>query len=384
MNTWIWALMFVSGLSIGIIVGLWVSQRRDQQHLGQLNQTLKDSFSALSVEALERNAERQRNSLQDTLKPLQETLERARQQIGDIEKERHTVYGKLAQQLQDAVTSQEQLRLSQEQLRLETRTLSQALTNPQVRGSYGEVTLRRIIELAGMTAHVDFVEQPQQDSGRRPDVVVRLPENRVLPIDAKAPLLKYSEAYHESNPERQKALLQEFAGSVRSMVTELSRREYWAGFASENSLDFVVMFMPGDQFLNAALEQDPELMDYALKKKVLLTTPSSLMAILRAVAYGWNQQKVAENAEKIRTLGYELCERVAVFSEHMASLGKSLGGSVGRFNQMVGSWESRVLPTTGKFRELGVDEPKKNADVAELTGIPRHVSASKDSPDDAA
>ena len=376
MTTWIWALMFVCGLSVGIIVGLWVSQRRDQQHLGQLNQTLKDSFSALSVEALERNAERQRDSLENTLKPLQETLERARKQIDEIEKERHTHYGRLTQQLQDAVTSQEQLRR-------ETQTLSQALARPQVRGSYGEVTLRRIIELAGMTAHVDFVEQVQQDSGRRPDVVVRLPENRVLPIDAKAPLQKYSDAYRESDPERQKALLREFAGSVRAMVTDLSRKEYWAGFANENSLDFVVMFVPGDQFLNAALEQDPELMDYALQKKVLLTTPSSLMAILRAVAYGWNQQKVAENAERIRKLGYELCERVAVFSEHMAALGKSLGGSVGRFNQMVGSWESRVLPTAGKFRELGVDSPKKNADVQELTQAPRHTADSKDTPDDA-
>ena len=376
MNTWIWALMFVSGLSIGIIVGLWVSQRRDQQHLGELNQTLKDSFSALSVDALERNAERQRDSLENTLKPLQETLERARKQIDEIEKERHTHYGRLTQQLQDAVTSQEQLRR-------ETQTLSQALARPQVRGSYGEVTLRRIIELAGMTAHVDFVEQAQQDSGRRPDVVVRLPENRVLPIDAKAPLQKYSDAYRESDPERQKALLREFAGSVRTMVTDLSRKEYWAGFASENSLDFVVMFVPGDQFLNAALEQDPELMDYALQKKVLLATPSSLMAILRAVAYGWNQQKVAENAERIRDLGYQLCERVAVFSEHMAALGKSLGGSVGRFNQMVGSWESRVLPTTSKFRDLGVDSHKKDADVQELTQIPRHTADSKDTPDDA-
>lgn len=376
MTAWIWALMFVCGLSVGIIVGLWVSQRRDQQHLGQLNQTLRESFSALSVEALERNAERQRDSLENTLKPLQETLERARKQIDDIEKDRHTAYGRLTQQLQDAVTSQEQLRR-------ETQTLSQALARPQVRGSYGEVTLRRIIELAGMTAHVDFVEQEQQAGGGRPDVVVRLPENRVLPIDAKAPLQKYSDAYRESDPERQKALLREFAGSVRAMVTDLSRKEYWAGFASGNSLDFVVMFVPGDQFLNAALEQDPELMDDALQKKVLLATPSSLMAILRAVAYGWNQQKVAENAERIRKLGYELCERVAVFSEHMAALGKSLGGSVGRFNRMVGSWESRVLPTSDRFRELGVDAHKKNADVEELTQIPRHVTSSKDSPDDA-
>lgn len=376
MTTWIWILMFVSGLSIGIIVGLWVSQRRDQQHLEQFNQTLRESFSLLSVEALERNTEQQRGALENTLKPLQETLERAREQIKEIERDRHTHYGRLSQQLQDAVTSQEKLRQ-------ETQTLSQALARPEVRGSYGEVTLRRVIELAGMTAHVDFVEQEQQAGGGRPDVVVHLPEDRVLPIDAKAPLQKYSDAYRESDPERQKILLGEFAAAVRGMVTGLSRREYWSGFAGRNTLDFVVMFVPGDQFLNAALEQDPELMDYALRQKVLLATPSSLMAILRAVAYGWNQQKVAENAEKIRRLGYDLCERVAVFSEHMAGLGKSLGGSVGRFNRMVGSWESRVLPTTRKFRELGLDAPKKDAEVEELTQIPRHVADPEDSPDDA-
>ncbi len=376
MNVWLWALMFTFGLSVGVLVGLWVSRSRDQRHLGQLNQTLRESFSALSVEALERNAERQRDSLETTLKPLRETLERAREQIGEIEKDRHTAYGRLSQQLRDAVTAQERLRQ-------ETQNLSQALARPQVRGSYGEITLRRIIELAGMTAHVDFMEQPRQESGRRPDVVVRLPENRALPIDAKAPLQKYSEAYRESNPERQKERMREFASSMRSMVTDLSRKEYWAGFANESSLDFVVMFVPGDQFLNAALEQDPDLMDDALARKVLLATPSSLMAILRAVAYGWNQRKVAENAERIRKLGYELCERVAVFSEHMAALGKSLGGSVGRFNRMVGSWESRVLPTSDKFRELGVDARKRTSDIDELTEIPRRVSSARESSGDA-
>ena len=376
MTTWIWALMFVCGLSVGIIVGLWVSQRRDQQHLGQLNQTLKESFALLSVEALERNAEQQRNSLESTLKPLQETLEQARNQMKEIERDRHTTYGELSQQLKNAVTSQEQLRR-------ETQTLSQALARPQVRGSYGEVTLRRIIELAGMTAHVDFVEQEQQAGGGRPDVVVRLPENRVLPIDAKAPLQKYSDAYRESDPERQKALLREFANSMRTVVTDLSRKEYWAGFANENSLDFVVMFVPGDQFLNAALEQDPELMDYALRNQVLPTTPSSLMAILRAVAYGWNQQKVADNARQIQELGLKLCQRVATFSEHMAAHRKSLATGINHFNKMVGSWESSVLPATRKFRELGVDSHKKNADVEELTQVPRHVADSKDTPDDA-
>ena len=373
MNGWLWLLVFAVGLAVGIVIGLVASQRRDTQHLDQLTKTMKDSFAALSMDALERNAKRQQNELENTLKPVKETLEQTRKQMEEIERTRHTHYGKLTQQLEDAVTAQEKLRR-------ETQNLSQALARPEVRGSYGEVTLRRVIELAGMTAHVDFVEQPQVE-GLRPDVVVHLPENRTLPIDAKAPLQKYSEAYRESDPDRQTLLLKGFAKAMRNMVTNLSRKEYWV--AQGNALDFVVMFVPGDQFLNAALEQDPELMDYALQKRVLLTTPSSLMAILRAVAYGWNQQKVAENAENIRKLGYDLYDRIAILSEHMASLGKSLGTGIDRFNKVVGSWESRVLPTTSKFRELGVDSHKEIETVEEQSKIPRQVPSAQDS-DDAA
>ena len=374
MSGWTGVLLFFLGAAIGVLVGLAVRQRREAQHLNmdKLTETLKDSFAALSMTALERNAQRQHNELENTLKPVRETLERTRKQMEEIERTRHTHYGKLTQQLEDAVTAQEKLRQ-------ETQNLSQALARPEVRGSYGEVTLRRVIELAGMTAHVDFVEQPQTE-GLRPDVVVRLPEDRTLPIDAKAPLQKYTDAYRESDSNRQTQLLKEFARAMRTMVNDLSRKEYWA--AQGNALDFVVMFVPGDQFLNAALEQDPELMDYALQKRVLLTTPSSLMAILRAVAYGWNQQKVAENAERIRTLGYELYDRIAILSEHMAALGKSMGTGIDRFNKMVGSWESRVLPSTSKFRELGVDSHKQIDTVEEQTQVPRHVPSAQD-PDDA-
>ena len=177
------------------------------------------------------------------------------------------------------------------------------------------------------------MEQEQQTGGQRPDVVVHLPEDRVLPIDAKAPLQNYLDAYQETDSRRQRELLQNYARAMRGMVAGLAKKEYWANFASGKSLDFVVMFVPGEQFLTAALEQDSTLMEDAMNRKVLLATPASLMAILRAVAYGWNQKKVAENSEQVRKLGYELYERLADLSGHMASLRKSLAGDIGHFNK---------------------------------------------------
>ncbi len=374
MNAWMWIVMFVLGLAIGVIVGLWISQRRDQAHLDQFNQSLRESFAALSAEALKNNAGEQREELERTLKPVQETLQRTQEQMREIERERHTAYGKLTQQMKDAVAAQEALRK-------ETQNLSQALSRPEVRGSYGEITLRRVIELAGMTRHVDFFEQEQQ-SGLRPDVIVRLPENRVLPIDAKAPLQLYQDAYRQTDAEAQKVLMQRFAEAVRNMVKNLSDKDYAGSFTQENALDFVVMFMPGDQFLNAALEYDADLMDFALQKRVLLTTPSSLMAILRAVAYGWNQKKLAEGAEQIRALGQELYERTAVFAGYMTKLRSSLSSSVDHYNRMIGAWERRILPTSRRFRELGIDSNKEVAEAEEIDQTLRSLSQPESDPDD--
>jgi len=374
MNAWLWIVMFVLGLALVSIVGLWISQRRDQAHLDQFNQSLRESFAALSAEALKNNAGEQREELERTLKPVQETLQRTQEQMREIERERHTAYGKLTQQMKDAVAAQEALRK-------ETQNLSQALSRPEVRGSYGEITLRRVIELAGMTRHVDFFEQEQQ-SGLRPDVIVRLPENRVLPIDAKAPLQLYQDAYRQTDAEAQKVLMQRFAEAVRNMVKNLSDKDYAGSFTQENALDFVVMFMPGDQFLNAALEYDADLMDFALQKRVLLTTPSSLMAILRAVAYGWNQKKLAEGAEQIRALGQELYERTAVFAGYMTKLRSSLSSSVDHYNRMIGAWERRILPTSRRFQELGIDSNKEVAEAEEIDQTLRSLSQPESDPDD--
>ncbi len=374
MSSWIWLMMFVMGLSIGVIIGLWVSQRRDQAQMNQFNQSLRESFAALSAEALDRNAGVQHEKLEHSLKPVRDMLQKTQEQMTDIERDRNTAYGKLTQQMHDAVAAQEALRR-------ETQNLSQALSRPEVRGSYGEVTLRRVIELAGMTRHVDFYEQ-EQHQGRRPDVVVRLPESRVLPIDAKAPLQLYQDAYRETEQSQQKALMVRYAEAVRAMVKDLAGKDYASNFSHEEALDFVVMFLPGDQFLNAALEHDPELMDFALQQRVLLTTPSSLMAILRAVAYGWNQKKLAEGAEQIRTLGQELYDRVAAFSEHMSKLRRTLSGSIENYNKMIGTWETRILPTTRKFQELGVPTKKEVPDLDPIDQVPRSLSAAADDKDD--
>ena len=382
MADWLWAVMFVCGLALGAVLGYTLLRQRDEQrerrqeeerererreqqrNLEQLRETMRDSFARLAQEALDRNARQQTERLDGTLRPMRETLRETREKLDEIERERHKHYGSLTQQLEAAVQAEHRLRE-------ETQNLSRALASPNVRGAYGEITLRRLIELAGMVPHCDFVEQEKTER-RRPDVVVRMPGGRVLPIDAKAPLEAYLEAHREPEPQRQRELLKAFAAQMRQMVLDLAKKEYWEEF--DNALDFVVMFVPGDQFLNAALEQLPKLMDEALERKVLLTTPSSLMGILRAVAYGWNQQQLAENAEQIRKLGRDLHDRVATFLNHLARVGKSLGGGVDAYNKAVGSWQSRIQPALSRFRELGA-EGKDAAPPEELSALPRSVPA---------
>ena len=356
----LWLLLLLLGLAAGTLLGLWLAQRREKQKAEQTRELLNDSFARLAQEALSRNMEQQRGTLASSLQPVQDTLQRTRDTLERIEKDRNIAYGRLRQQLEEAVTAQDRLRA-------ETQNLAQALARPEVRGAYGEITLRRLIELAGMVRHCDFQEQPTV-GGQRPDVIVRMPEDRILPIDAKAPLQLYLDAHNAKDPARRAEKIQAFAAQMHQMVTDLSRKEYWSHFG--NALDFVVMFVPGDQFLNAALECRPDLMEYALRNKVLLATPSSLMAILRAVAYGWSRQEVAQNADRIRALAEELCDRTGTFLGHMNKLGASLARSTDAFNQAVGSWQKRIQPSLGKFRELGIDRDEADAPDA-LTQQPR-------------
>jgi DNA recombination protein RmuC len=341
----------------------------------QARQQLTDSFNALAAQALKHNSseflkladerfkqlqihasrdlgEREK-AVENLVKPIRETLEKTEQQIRQMEKDREQAYGSLSKYL-------ESMGESQRLLQQETRNLVQALRRPEVRGQWGEMTLKRLAELAGMVEHCDFFEQEQrrddQGKAQRPDMIVRMPDNRELIVDAKTPLDAYLSAINASTDEERLLHLQHHARKVRERVRELASKAYWQQF--KQTPDFVVLFIPGEQFLGAALEQDHSLLEDAMADRVILATPTTLIALLRAVAYGWRQQALAENAETIRELGEELYGRLATFAEHLGKLGKSLDSSVSHFNKAVGSFDTRILPSARKFTEMGIHSKK--------------------------
>jgi DNA recombination protein RmuC len=273
--------------------------------------------------------------------------------------------------LSDAVG---QLRRSNEEIRDEARALASALKDNTVRGTWGEVQLRRVLEQSGMEAHADFVEQQGvngEGGSSRPDVVVRLPNGRCVVIDAKAPLDSYLRAADCQDPEERRSHCRQHARAVASHVTALSRRRY--ADVVEGSVDFVVMFLPGDAFLAAAHEARPELLEEAARQDVILASPSTLMAFLRGVACGWREQRVAEEAAEIAQLGRELHERIAIFAEHFSAVGTSLGRAVGAYNQALGSMERRLLVTARKFDEHGAGSTRRLPEpegVEDLPGAP--------------
>jgi DNA recombination protein RmuC len=348
---------------------------------------MADSFAALSSRALRENneiflklaeenlqkhqqaarneLEKKEKSIEGLLKPIRETLEKTEKQMHEIEKERKQAYGSLQQHLHQMTETQ--IRLQQE-----TRNLVSALRRPEVRGQWGEMTLKRLAELAGLIEYCDFYEQETlstENGVMRPDMVVRMPDRRELVIDAKTPLDAYLNAV-QSTDEAQKLLeLQRHARKLRERVKELAAKAYWSQF--KQSPDFVVLFIPGEQFLSAALEQDPQLLEYALANKVILATPTSLIALLRAVAFGWRQQAVAKNAEQIQSLGTELYNRMQAFVEHLDKLGNSLGSSIEHYNRAVGSLERSVLPGARKFAELGIETRKEIETLEQIEKTPR-------------
>jgi DNA recombination protein RmuC len=229
-----------------------------------------------------------------------------------------------------------------------------ALRRPEVRGRWGELTLRRVVELAGLSAHCDFTEQPSVGDGSgmlRPDLVVNMPEGRRLVVDAKTPLEGYLDAIDAPTEELRALALGRHAQQVEARVRELASKAYWTQF--EHSPEFVVLFLPGDQFLSTALAERPELLEHALRTGVIVATPSTLIALLKAVAYGWRQAAVAENAAVIRDLGQELHKRLSSFVTHLARTGRALGSAVDAYNSAVGSLERQVLPGARRFTELG-------------------------------
>ncbi len=289
----------------------------------------------------------------ELLNPIRETLKKTATELQGIEKARLEAYGSISQHL-------ETMNLSQRHLQQETRHLVQALRRPEVRGQWGELTLKRLVELAGMAEYCDFYEQEHQSSKEgaiRPDMIIRLADQREIIVDAKTPLDAYLSATETVDETIQAKELDRHARHVRDRVRELSSKKYWAEF--KNSPDFVVLFIPGDQFLSAALERDHELLEDALRNKVILATPTSLIALLRTVAYGWRQVALAENAENIRELGETVYKRLVTFTEHLSKLGNSLNKSVEFFNKSVGSLERQVLPGARRFEEMGIQAKDK-------------------------
>lgn len=311
----------------------------------------KTSFQTLQAEAKGDLVQRQQ-AINELVKPLAESLGRYDEQIRHLEQSRQAAYGGLDQHLKS-------LAESQQRLQQETGNLVNALRAPAVRGRWGEITLKRVAELAGMVAHCDFVEQESVtvDDGRlRPDMVVQLPGGRQIIVDAKTVLAGYLEAHEAPNEERRLEGLRRHAAQVRSRMDELSLKAYWSQF--EQAPEFVVLFLPGEQFLGAALEQDPRLIEDGFAQGVVVATPTTLMALLRAVAYGWRQERLTAHAEEAGRLGKDLYERMAVLAEHLNDVGQSLGRSVLAYNKAVGSLETRILPAARRFKELGVSSDK--------------------------
>jgi DNA recombination protein RmuC len=288
------------------------------------------------------------------VKPLRESLEKVDTKISELEQKRERAYGDLGRQL-------ESLNSVQVRMNAETAKLSSALGSTRTAGTWGEVQLRRVVELAGMTEHCDFSEQQVfqgEDGPSRPDLVVSLPGNIKIAVDAKAPTDSYREASAETDPDRRAEKLREHAAKVRGHVEKLSRKDYWSKMG-DLSPEFVVLFLPGDSFLSAAIEADPAIMDRAIGQKVLLATPMTLVALLKAAFYGWKQEAVSKSAEEVSRLGRDLHDRMSVFADHLGSAAKGLSTAVKGFNAAIGSFEQSLLPGARRFTELGAKGAKE-------------------------
>jgi DNA recombination protein RmuC len=401
------------GIAIGLVIGLVLRSRslrelqtrnteltltleleqknKDQLDdiLDQTRDQLANTFHQLSEQALsqnnahflqlaEENLKRfqseakselgsKEKAIEQMLKPINEALQQTTKQIQEIEKERKQAYGSLS-------TTISQMAQSQQQLQQETQNLVQALRRPEVRGQWGEMTLRRLAELSGMVAHCDFYEQTHtatETGAIRPDMIVRLPEKRDIIVDAKTPLDAYLSAIQAKDDNTRKTEMKRHAQIIRSRVKELARKNYWAEYS--NSPEFVVLFIPGEQFLSAALEVDASLLEDSMSQNIILATPTNFVALLRAVSYGWKQQSLAENAEIIRELGENVYKRLATFGNHLSKLGSSLGTSVNHFNSAVGSLERNVLPAARKFTEMGISSKHTIDDLPPIEPQPRQV-----------
>jgi DNA recombination protein RmuC len=320
---------------------------------------MREAFKALAGDALRTNSElissQARKDLLGIVQPVKENLNSLDSHIRELEKARQGAYQSLVQQIID-------LQQTHRKLQESTITLTQALKSPTVRGRWGEIQLRRVVEMAGMVNHVSFDEQAATDFGR-PDMITYLPNGGVLPVDSKVPLGAYLNAMESTEEEKRKLHLAEHAKALRSRVRDLAQKRYWEQFPS--SPDFVVMFVPNEACLGVAFESDPSLLEQAIERKIMICSPVTLVALLRTVAYGWQQKHLTENAVCIAQEGRDLYARLELFMRKFSEAGQALGKAVERYNAAVGSLERRLMPAARRFRELGVSA----VDVAE----PAHI-----------
>ncbi len=336
--------------------------------INQTKEQMQMSFRSISSESLKENhevfvrlarnsleslhsqskmdLEKRSQSIENILQPIKETLQRVEVQVQTSEKERLQQSSQFSETIRNLLDSEQKLRV-------ETAGLAKALRAPQVRGRWGELQLRRVVELAGMLDHCDFYEQVHQngeDSRLRPDLLVKLPGGKNIVIDAKAVIDSFLEAIQTSDETYRKEKFAEHAQHIRARITDLSRKAYWTQF--QPSPEFVVLFLPGESFFSAALEYDPSLLEQSIDQKVILATPTTLIALLKAVAYGWKQDTLQENSVRISALAKELSKRLKDMVDHFAGLGQNLNRSVEQYNRTVASFETRVLVTARKFEEL--------------------------------
>ncbi len=351
------------------------------QALEEARVTLSDAFRAISSEALRQNnqsfldlaktalekfqegargdLDKRQQSITDLVRPVRESLDKVDLKIGELERARTGAYQSLTAQVRALIDSQNVLRS-------ETSNLSKALRAPNVRGRWGEIQLRRVVEIAGMVAHCDFFEQQTADEGKfRPDMIVRLPGGKNIIVDAKAPLSAYLEGIDAPDEEFRERRMIAHATQIRAHIDALTRKAYWEQF--KPAPEFVVLFLPGEMFFSAALERDPSLIEFGADKRVILATPTTLIALLRAVFYGWRQERLAQNAKEICNLGQELYKRLADVGGHIDKLGRNLNASVDSFNSAVRTMESRVMVTARKFKEL--DASQSGIEIDMLTPV---------------
>ena len=330
----------------------------------------------LHNEKAKRDLGEREKAVEALVKPIRDSLEASKKQISELEKSRSEAYGGIHAQL-------EAMQISQKSLKQETQNLVNALRRPEVRGRWGEITLRRLVELAGMVEHCDFQEQVHTvGEGQiiRPDLVVHLPDGGDLVVDVKTPLDAYLEAAEAGNDEQRNAGLKRHAKNVRAHIRALASKAYWGQF--DRSPEFVILFIPGDQFLSAALNEEPDLIEFALSQHIMLATPTSLVALLKAVAYSWRQVALTDNAKEIRKLAEDLYGRLGTFVSHMNRVSKQLTGSVENFNKAMGSLERNVLPGARKFTELGVHEKKEIEKPLAVEPVPRAMIESDSDEDE--